>query len=324
MKRYVNRVAIIGTGFVGSSYAYALVNQAIAEEVVLIDMNREKAEGEAMDLNHGKLYSSSPTKVWAGDYSDCKDADIVCITAGVSQSEEVTRFTVVEKNTKIVKTIVEQVMNSGFNGIFLIASNPVDIITYATWKFSGLPKERVIGSGTMLDTARYLFMLGEYFNIDSRNINGYIIGEHGDSQLPALSTATIGGRSIIDIVNADSKYSIEDLKQIAVDVRDAAIHVGDRKGATYYGIGMCLARLTKAIFKNENVILPVSAYLDGEYGFNDVYVGVPAVINRQGLKNIVELNLNEDEKEKLNASVSILKNTMEPVINSLIAEKQVK
>ncbi|KAB2336642.1 L-lactate dehydrogenase [Cytobacillus depressus] len=321
MKRNVNRVAIIGTGFVGSSYAYALVNQAIVEEVVLIDMNREKAEGEAMDLNHGKLYSHSPTQVWQGEYSDCKDADIVCITAGVSQSEEVTRLTVVEKNTKIVKAIVEQVMNSGFNGIFLIASNPVDIITYATWKFSGLPKERVIGSGTMLDTARYLFMLGEYFNVDSRNINGYIIGEHGDSQIAALSTATIGGKSIIDIVNSNRKYSIEDLEEIAVNVRDAANHVAIRKGATYYGIGMCLARLTKAIFKNENVILPVSAYLDGEYGFNDVYVGVPAVINRQGLRNIVEMNLNMDEKEKLTTSVTILKNTMEPVIDSLITLK---
>lgn len=313
MVNKVNRVAVIGAGFVGSSYAYALVNQAITEELVLIDMNSEKAEGEAMDLNHGKLYSPSPTKVWQGEYSDCKDADIVCITAGVSQSEEETRLTVVEKNTKIVKTIVEKVMDSGFDGIFIVATNPVDIITYATWKFSGSPKEKVIGSGTLLDTARYLFMLGEYFNVDSRSINGYIIGEHGDSQLAALSTTTIGGKSILDIVDTNSKYTLEDIENIVVNVRDAAIHIADRKGSTYYGIGIGLAKLTKAILKNENVILPVSAYLDGEYGYNDIYVGVPAIINRQGLREIVEIDLNEVEKEKLASSIHILRNVVDQV-----------
>ncbi|SES38496.1 L-lactate dehydrogenase [Psychrobacillus sp. OK032] len=316
MANKVNRVAVIGTGFVGSSYAYALVNQAITEELVLIDMNSDKAEGEAMDLNHGKLYSPSPTKVWQGDYSDCKDADIVCITAGVSQSEEETRLTVVEKNTRIVKNIVEKIMDSGFDGIFIIATNPVDIITYATWKFSGLPKERVIGSGTLLDTARYLFMLGEYFNVDSRSINGYIIGEHGDSQLAAFSTTTIGGKSVLDIVDTNSKYTLEDLEKIAVSVRDAANHIAERKGSTYYGIGIGLAKLTKAIFKNENVILPVSAYLDGEYGFNDIYIGVPAIINRQGLREIVEIDLNTDEKEKLSSSIHVLKGAMEQVFTT--------
>ncbi|MFJ8066324.1 L-lactate dehydrogenase [Psychrobacillus sp. NPDC096426] len=314
MVNKVNRVVVIGTGFVGSSYAYALVNQAITEELVLIDMNSERAEGEAMDLNHGKLYSPSPTKVWQGDYSDCKDADIVCITAGVSQSEEETRLTVVEKNTKIVKSIVEKVMDSGFDGIFIIATNPVDIITYVTWKFSGLPKERVIGSGTLLDTARYLFMLGEYFNVDARSINGYIIGEHGDSQLAALSTTTIGNKSLLDIVNSNSKYNVEDIENIVVNVRDAAIHIAERKGSTYYGIGIGLAKLTKAIFKNENAILPVSAYLGGEYGHNDIYVGVPAIINRQGLREIVEIDLNTDEKEKLASSINILKSVMDQLL----------
>ncbi|TQR18726.1 L-lactate dehydrogenase [Psychrobacillus soli] len=313
MANKVNRVAVIGTGFVGSSYAYALVNQAITEELVLIDMNREKAEGEAMDLNHGKLFSPSSTKVWQGEYRDCKDADIVCITAGVSQSEEETRLTVVEKNTKIVKTIVEKVMESGFDGIFIIATNPVDIITYATWKFSGLPKERIIGSGTLLDTARYLFMLGEYFNVDVRNINGYVIGEHGDSQLAALSTTTIGGKLLLDIVNSDSNYNRKDIENIVVNVRDAAIHIAERKGSTYYGIGIGLAKLTKAILKNENIILPVSAYLDGEYGHHDIYVGVPSIINRQGLREIMEIDLNTDEKEKLAASINILKAVMEQV-----------
>ncbi|MED3562464.1 L-lactate dehydrogenase [Bacillus xiapuensis] len=311
MANHINRVAIVGSGFVGSTYAYALINQEITEELVLIDLNGKKADGDAMDLNHGMLFSPSPTKVWQGDYSDCKDADIVCIAASVSQSEEETRLTVVEKNTEIAKGVVEKVMESGFDGIFLVVSNPVDIITYATWKFSGLSKERVIGSGTSLDTARLTFLLGEYFNVDSRNINGYIIGEHGDSQLAAYSTATIGGKPILDFVDANSQYSREDLEKIAVNVRDAAYQVWDRKGATYFGIGMCLARITKAILRNENSILPVSAYLDGEYGFHDVYAGVPAIINREGVREIVEMDIDEIEKERLVSSINVLKTTME-------------
>ncbi|WP_284037041.1 L-lactate dehydrogenase [Neobacillus sp. 114] len=316
MGKHVNRVAIVGSGFVGSTYAYALMNQGIAEEIVLIDINKAKAEGDAMDLNHGKLFTPSPAKVWHGDYSDCKDADIVCISASVSQSEEETRLTVVEKNTAIVKDVVEKVMASGFDGIFLVVSNPVDIITYATWEFSGLPKERVIGSGTTLDTARLLFLLGEYFRIDPRSINGYIIGEHGDSQIASFSTATICGKPLLDIVTSDSQNRLTDLEKIANDVRDAAYHVWDRKGATYFGIGMALARITKAILRNENIILPVSAYLDGEYGFHDVYVGVPAVINRQGISKIIELDLNQAEQEKLTSSINILKSTMEPLFKN--------
>lgn len=315
MNKNINRVAIVGTGFVGSSYAYALINQAVTEELVLIDMNDEKAEGEVMDLNHGVSFAASPTKVWHGGYNDCKDADIVCITAGVSQSEEETRLTVVEKNTKIIKSIVESVMESGFDGIFLIASNPVDIMTYATWKFSGLPKKRVIGSGTLLDTSRYLYMLSDYFNVDSRNINGYIIGEHGDSQIAALSSLTIGGKPVSDIVNSNDAYSMKNLENIAVNVRIAAYQIADRKGPTYFGIGMALTRLTRAIFRNENTILPVSAYLDGQYGLNDVYIGIPAVINREGLREIIEIPLNTEEKEKLESSVKVLKDIMDPIFD---------
>ncbi|WP_066255473.1 L-lactate dehydrogenase [Neobacillus drentensis] len=313
MANQTNRVAIVGSGFVGSTYAYALMNQGIAEEIVLIDINSHKADGDAMDLNHGKLFTPSPSKVWNGDYSDCKDADIVCISASVSQSEEETRLTVVEKNTSIVKSVVEKVMASGFDGIFLVVSNPVDIITYATWEFSGLPKERVIGTGTSLDTARLLFKLGEYFQVNPSSINGYIIGEHGDSQLAAYSSVSICGKPLMDIVNSEPQYSLADIEKIAIDVRDAAYHVWDRKGATYFGIGMALARITKAILRNENTILPVSAYLDGEYGFHDVYVGVPAIINREGISKIVEIDLIKDEQEKLAASVNVLKSTMEPI-----------
>ncbi|MEB1807629.1 MAG: L-lactate dehydrogenase [Bacillaceae bacterium] len=310
-----SRVVIIGTGFVGSSYAYALLNQGVTDEMVLIDLNKEKAEGDAMDLNHG-LPFSSPMKIWAGTYADCKDADIVVITAGANQAPGETRLDLVEKNTAIFNKIVSEVMNSGFNGIFLVATNPVDILTYATWKFSGLSKERVIGSGTILDTARFRFLLGEYFDVDSRNVHAYIMGEHGDTELPIWSHADIGGRPILRYVEDEqSKITKEGLDEIFVNVRDAAYHIIERKGATYYGIAMGLVRLTRAILRNENSILTVSALLEGQYDLDDIYIGVPAIVNRNGVREVVELDLNAEEKEKLQHSASVLKKAMEPVIN---------
>jgi L-lactate dehydrogenase len=313
MKNKVNRVVLVGTGFVGSSYAFALLNQGVTEELVLIDINKEKSEGDAMDLNHGLPFAPSPTKIWFGDYSDCKDADIVVLTAGANQKPGETRLDLVEKNTKIFKGIIDQVMASGFNGIFVVATNPVDILTYATWKFSGLPKERVIGSGTILDTARFRYLLGEYFNVDTRNVHAYIIGEHGDTELPVWSHAFIGCRPISDIMKEKAEYKQEDLDQLFINVRDAAYHIIERKGATYYGIAMGLVRLTKAILQNENCILTVSAYLDGHYGQNDIYIGVPAVVNRNGIREVVELKLNDEEKEKFNHSASVLKDVMKRV-----------
>lgn len=312
MTRQVNRVALIGTGFVGSSYAFALLNQGVTEELVLIDLNKEKSEGDAMDLNHGMPFAPSKTRIWYGDYLDCKQADIVVICAGANQKPGETRLDLVEKNTKIFKGIVDSVMNSGFNGIFLVATNPVDILTYAVWKYSGLPKERVIGSGTILDTARFRYLLGDYFQVDSRNVHGYIIGEHGDTELPVWSHAYIAGKSISHWINKKPDYKQEDLDQLFLNVRDAAYHIIQRKGATYYGIAMGLVRLTKAILQNENSVLTVSVYLDGQYGENDVYIGVPAIVNRNGIREIIELNLDSDEKTKFSHSVSVLKKTMEP------------
>jgi L-lactate dehydrogenase len=317
MLNRVNRVALIGTGFVGSSYAFALLNQGITEELVLIDLNKEKAEGDAMDLNHGLPFAPSRTKIWYGDYKDCGQADLVVITAGANQKPGETRLDLVEKNTKIFKGIVEQIMASGFDGIFVVATNPVDILTYAVWKFSGLPKERVIGSGTILDTARFRFLLGEYFDVDTRNVHAYIIGEHGDTELPVWSHADIAGTSISEWTKNKDGYNQDDLNQIFLNVRDAAYHIIERKGATYYGIAMGLVRLTKAILRNENSVLTVSAYLDGEYGQNDIYIGVPAVVNRNGIREIVELDLNNDEKEKFTHSINVLKTTMEPVLKNL-------
>jgi L-lactate dehydrogenase len=316
MLNRVNRVALVGTGFVGSSYAFALLNQGITEELILIDINKEKAEGDAMDLNHGLPFAPSRTKIRHGTYTDCGDADLVVITAGANQKPGETRLDLVEKNTRIFKGIVEEIMASGFDGIFLVATNPVDILTYAVWKFSGLPKERVIGSGTLLDTARFRFLLGEYFDVDTRNVHAYIIGEHGDTELPVWSSADIAGTSIADWSKNKVGFKQSDLEQIFLNVRDAAYHIIERKGATYYGIAMGLVRLTKAILQNENSVLTVSAYLDGEYGHNDIFIGVPAVVNRDGIRQVVDLDLNNEEKEKFLNSVNVLKNTMETLFKN--------
>jgi L-lactate dehydrogenase len=311
----VNRVVLVGTGAVGSSYAFALLNQGVTEELVLVDLNKEKSEGDAMDLNHGIPFAPSPTKIWFGDYTDCKDADLVVISAGASQKPGETRLDLVEKNTRILHGIVDEIVASGFEGIFLVATNPVDILTYAVWKFSGFPKERVIGSGTILDTARFRFLLGDYFEVDTRNVHAYIIGEHGDTELPLWSQADIAGKKISDWMTGGEHYKQEDLDELFLNVRDAAYQIIERKGATYYGIAMGLVRLTKAILQNENSVLTVSAYLDGEYGHNDVYIGVPSVVNRKGVREIVQLDLDQEEAEKFSHSVGVLKETMNTVFN---------
>jgi L-lactate dehydrogenase len=316
MSDRVNRVVLIGTGAVGSSYAFALLNQGVTEELVLIDLNKEKSEGDAMDLNHGMAFAPSYTKIWFGDYSDCKDADLIVICAGAAQKPGETRLDLVEKNARIFKGIVDQIMSSGFDGIFLVATNPVDILTYVVWQYSGLPKERVIGSGTILDTARFRFLLGEYFSIDTRNVHAYIIGENGDTELPVWSHADIATRPISEWMAREDKYKQEDLDQLFINVRDAAYHIINKKGATFYGIAMGLVRLTKAILQNENSILTVSAYLDGEYGHSDIYVGVPAVVNRSGIRGVVELDLTNEEKQKFDHSVSVLKTIKESVFNN--------
>ena len=305
-----NKVALIGTGFVGSSYAFALLNQGAAQELVLIDLNKEKADGDARDLNHG-LPFSSPMKIWAGDYSDCSDADLVVITAGANQAPGETRLDLVDKNIKIFKTIVDEVMKSGFEGIFLVATNPVDILTYATWHFSGLPKERVIGSGTILDTARLRYLLGNHYDVDARNVHAYIMGEHGDTEFPVWSHATIGASPLREMIDMESAKTQKELDEIFVNVRDAAYHIIERKGATYYGIAMGLVRITKAIFNNENSILTISALLEGEYDLDTLYIGVPAIINREGIRKVIELPLNEKEKEQFAHSAHTLKNVIQ-------------
>ena len=302
------KVVIIGTGFVGMSYAYALVNQGTVEELVLIDINKDKAEGEVMDLNHGLALASRKMSIKAGDYLDCEDASLVVITAGVNQKPLETRIDLLNRNSAIMKSIVRQVMDSGFHGILLVASNPVDILTYVAWKESGLPTNKVIGSGTLLDTARLRYEISKLIQIDARNIHAYILGEHGDSEFVCWSKAYVGVKPIGDVIETLDEVGFDDLDKIYLKVRDAAQEIIKRKGATYYAIGMALVRITDAIFNNENSIIPLSVYNGGTYAIeSDLYIGLPAVVNREGIDHVVKLKLSEDEQEKLVASATILK-----------------
>lgn len=315
MKEYMSKtrkVAVIGTGFVGSSYAFSLVNQGIVNELVLIDLNQDKAEGEVRDLNHGMPFGS-PMKIRTGSYQDCADADLVVITAGANQAPGETRLDLLKKNAKTFRSIVASIMESGFDGILLVATNPVDVLTQITWEVSGLPKERVVGSGTILDTARFRYLLSDYFDIDSRNVHAYIIGEHGDSELAAWSHAQIGAVKVAKFLETENPADHPIMQKIFTEVRDAAYHIIERKGATYYGIAMGLARITKAIFDNENSILTVSTLLEGEYGQKDVFIGVPAIVNKNGVRQVVELDLDEAEQNQFAASANLLKENYQKV-----------
>lgn len=299
-----NKVVVIGCGNVGMSYAYALLNQKTnVQELVLIDLNKERIIGEAMDLNHCLAFAPSKIQIKAGDYSDCKDAKIVCIAAGANQKEGETRMDLIHKNSAIFKSIVTEVMNSGFNGIFLIATNPLDIMTYLTWKYSGLPQNKVIGSGTSLDTARLRYIIGDRLNINPKNVHAYVIGEHGDSEFVPWSNANIGLQNIKEFLSED------ELDKIYVNVRDAAYDIIDRKGATCYGIGMCLVRITNAILGDENSIITVSTYDKN----NDVFVGLPAVINANGVREKVYVNLTKEEEDRLQKSIDVIKDAINQI-----------
>ena len=296
-----NKVVLIGAGDVGVAYAFALVNQGTVDHLAIIDIDEKKLAGNVMDLNHGVVWAPSRTRVTKGTYADCADAAMVVICAGAAQKPGETRLQLVDKNVNIMNSIVSDVMANGFDGIFLVASNPVDLLTYAVWKASGLPHERVIGSGTILDSARYRYMLSEMDDIAPTSVHAYIIGEHGDSELPVVSSANIGGVSLSHRSEEDPGYN-ERIEKIFEDTRDAAYTIIDAKGSTSYGIGMGLARITRAVIQNQAVVLPVSAYLQGQYGVEDAYIGTPAVIDRSGINKVVELALDEHEKERFRAS----------------------
>ena len=264
-----NKVVLIGAGDVGVAYAFALINQSIVDHLAIIDIDEKKLEGNVMDLNHGVVWAPTRTRVTKGTYADCADADMVVICAGAAQKPGETRLDLVGKNVKIMNSIVSDVMANDFDGIFLVASNPVDILTYAVWKASGLDHKRVIGSGTVLDSARFRYMLGELEGVAPKSVHAYIVGEHGDSELPAVSTANIAGVPLSKKFDTDPEYA-ERIEKIFEDTRDAAYSIIDAKGSTSFGIGMGLARITAAVIQNQDVALPVSAYLQGEYGVEDL------------------------------------------------------
>ncbi|MGP6175270.1 L-lactate dehydrogenase [Corynebacterium sp. A21] len=307
MKQNVgNKIVLIGAGDVGVAYAYALVNQGTVDHLVIIDIDEAKLEGNVMDLNHGVVWASSRTRVTAGTYEDCADAAIIVLCAGAAQKPGETRLQLVDKNVAITRSIVEQAMATGFDGIFLVASNPVDILTYVTLKSSGLKPHRIIGSGTVLDSARFRYMLGELYEVAPSSVHAYIIGEHGDTELPVLSSATIAGISMRRMLEKDPALEAR-LEKIFEETRDAAYRIIDAKGSTSYGIGMGLARITKAIIQNQDVALPVSALLQGEYGQADICLGTPAIINRNGIRRVVELELTEHEMARFTHSADTLR-----------------
>lgn len=299
-----NKVVIIGCGNVGMSYAYALLNQrTYVNELVLIDLNKDRIIGEAMDLNHCLAFAPSKINIKVGDYSDCKDAKIVVIAAGANQNPGETRMDLINKNSKIFKSIINDVMASGFNGIFVVATNPLDVMTYLTYKYSNLPANKVIGSGTSLDTARLRYMVGDKLNINPKNVHAYVIGEHGDSEFIPWSNANIGLQKITDFMQDN------EMNQIENEVRNAAYEIINKKGATYYGIGMCLVRITNAILGDENAIITVSNY-DKE---NDIYIGLPAILNKDGVKDKIYVELNIEETTKLQNSINIIKEALKKV-----------
>lgn len=305
------KVVLVGTGFVGMSMAYSIVNQGIGvNELILIDVLKDKAEGEAMDLSDGLPCSPSHMTIRAGEYSECEDADIVVITAGINQNLGQTRLELSSVNAKIMKEITEQIVASGFKGIFLVASNPVDIMTKVVQEVSNFPTSKVIGSGTALDTSRLRYQIGKYLSVSSKNIHAYVMGEHGDSSFVAWEHAYVGCKNMLDIMK-DNGRNIADLDKIYTEVRDTAYEIINRKKATYYGIGLGLTRIVKNILNDTNEILTVSAYLNGEYGHKDIYIGMPVIINSNGAREILELNLSEENQNKLNESCRILTENME-------------
>lgn len=305
------KVVLVGTGMVGMSYAYSLLNQNVCDELVLIDLDKRRAEGEAMDLNHGLAFSAASMKIYQGEYEDCKDADIVVISAGVAQKPGETRLALLKRNAKVFRSIVEPVTASGFDGIFLVATNPVDLMTRITYALSGFNPRKVLGTGTALDTARLRYLLGEYLRVDPRNVHAYVMGEHGDSEFVPWSQAQVATKSILELCAENPDIEKGRLTEIEKEVREAAYKIIEAKNATYYGIGMALTRITRAILGDENSVLTVSAMLRGEYGQTDVFSGVPCIINKTGIQRVLKLSLTQEEADRFGDSCKMLKECYE-------------
>ncbi len=301
------KIVVVGTGMVGMSFAYACVNKAICNELVLIDIDKKRAQGEAMDLNHGLAFSSSHMNIYQGEYTDCSDADIVFISAGVNQKPGETRLALLNRNVDVFRSVVKPVVDSGFKGIFVVATNPVDIMARVCYELSGFDSSRVMGTGTTLDTARLKYLLGEKFSVDPKNVHGYVIGEHGDSEFVPWSQAMISTKSVLKFCEqSNGKITFNDLEDIADDVVHAAGKIIEAKNATYYGIGIAMTRIARAILNNEHSILTVSSRMDNIYGETGVFAGMPCVVNGNGVDRIIELDLTDEEVAKFKHSCSIL------------------
>jgi len=304
---HVPKVVIIGAGFVGTAFAYSLMIRGVVSEIVLIDVDRRRAEGEAMDLNHGISFVR-PVRVWAGDYPDCENADIVVITAGLAQKPGQSRLDLVNSNVEIFKQIIPKVTAYNRTGILLIATNPVDLMTYVALKLSGFPPNRVIGSGTILDTSRLRFLLGEKLAVDPRNVHAYIIGEHGDSEVPAWSLATVAGTKLMDHIAIYSRELNDSyLNEMFEEVKNAAYRIIELKGRTNYAIGLGLSTIVESIIRNENAILTVSTLLTGYHGVDDICLSVPTIVNFDGVRETLKLPLTAEEIAKFQGSALALK-----------------
>ncbi|MDR1433623.1 MAG: L-lactate dehydrogenase [Endomicrobium sp.] len=301
------KVCIVGCGNVGMRYAYSMMIGGVAREMVLVDYNKNKAEGEAMDLTHGAPFVS-PIKIYAGDYKDSANSDLVVITAGRGQKQGETRIDLIKGNAEIFKTIIPEIVKYSPKAIILVATNPVDILSYITYKISGKPSREIIGSGTVLDTARFRYLISKELNVDSRNIHASIFGEHGDSEFPMWSKAVVGDIFFRDYFETQNKEKGEQkLKEIFEDVRDSAYEIIEKKGETSYGIGLSLTKISKAILKDQNSVLPVSSLLEDYYGINDVYLSVPAIVHKNGIRQVMKIDFDKEELKALQNSAAKIK-----------------
>ena len=315
------RVAAIGTGFVGSTFAYTLLLSGVASEIVLIDANTARARGEAMDINHAMPFAPA-TRVWAGSYDDCGAADVVVISAGVGQKPGESRLDLVQRNVAVFGQIIPAVINSGFEGVLLLATNPVDVMTYVALQLSGLPASRVIGSGTVLDSARFRFEISQHFGVDPHSVHGDIIGEHGDSSAPVWSNATVGGISVHDLAVAqDVEFDQKIRDAIFGRARDAAAAIIPAKGATYYGIAAGLTCIVEAILRDQKTILCVSSLVKNYHGLDEVCLSLPSVVGRTGIESVLHPDLSADETSALRASAQVLKTSIASIQTALNAAR---
>jgi len=307
------KIAVVGAGFVGTTFAYSLLIHGLASQIVIIDIDQERAEGEVMDLNHGMPFAY-PARIWAGDYSDCKDADIVVVAVDKGQKIQQSRLELAEGNLQLLKQIIPSITRYNSEGILLVVTNPLDVMTYAALKLSGFPKNRVIGSGTILDTARLRYLLGEHLQVDPRNVHAYIIGEHGDSEVPVWSLANVAGIRLKDYCPiCKVPYSPHDLNDLFLKVKNAGYEIIKRKGRTNYGVALGLTKIVESIVRDEDAISTVSCFLEDYHGVSDVCLSVPVILNRTGVKEVIKLPLDDEEITAFQKSAA----TVKKVVHSL-------